>query len=1154
MNTTAGKPTGPSPQPDAHRAPLVAAARVEVVRELGHWSRAWDDLVANLPVPTPFLRSWWVSEVADGLPRFVLVTRERNLIGGIALEEDRAYGVSRLRMLGDGKLVPDHLDVLVTDAHRETVVQALRTWFRSGRPRVFQFDGLTAGSALLEVLPKRPRIEIVGDCPYRKLPTGDAEDTLADLPGAMRSTIRRARKKLEKAGVEHRLLPADHTAEGLERLRDLHERRWGDASGFLDVFDRFAAAATAGAQCGEVLLHELHRDGEVLASHVDLLTAGRVSYFQAGRNTASDLPSLGTVLMAHAVEHAGRIGAVEYDLLRGGQAYKDAWAHDARPVVRIEGSHGVRGRIALSVLTSRRRAGALKGRARRALLDRLTAVRRPLATVKRAAPAAVSTVRELVGRARDDRVLVTDPAELEALRNDWSVLRHDVQGPSSELDHVIARARHLPAGASLRVVTIRRRGRLVGAAPMKVEVRRGQGWLLPLEPFEASGLSYADDAALRHLLDALVALGYPMQFPALPEACTTAHVLRQRRAIIVRSSRTAGGPSVALDDSWREPAAHLAPDRRRDMRRTWRKANEAGTVRVEVLSPGEEVEQHFEALVHLEARGWKGAAGTALADNRRERAALREYLTSPAVRHRVCVARMTIDDQLVAVDIAVTVGGRLWGLKSAYDETFRSVTPGLHLHEAMLRLAAETGRSHFEFMGETSRVKEMWGSPPVQLRRLIVYPASLRGLSALRADAVTKARLGAVGLLRGADSGSGRAAFARAGRLAFRHVGQRCDAGPDRTVRVIDTADELAALRTGWEALDGDVPGAPSASLDWVAAFAHHLRSGEQLRVLTLWADEQLTAVAPFVLAGGRLTGRLHLVILSTTGLRYADQTELERLVASIEGARYPVSFDLLPRDSRTVGVLASAFARSLQRIDDRLGGPSIPLDPSWEEPLSKLSRNRRKSLRRGERRAADLGAVSFEVHEPGDETELRRWFDEYVRVEALGWKSASSLAFASDPRRQHLHWDYLSAPDVRPRVRIALLRIGASIAAIEISTVGADRWWAEKASFDPAFREVSPGNLLTARAIGYAAASGMSTYEFLGRCEDYKAARGDGFPLRSIRVYPPTARGLLAIATDGINAAPRRMAHALSQARRRSAAILPPSRTSASQPRSARS
>jgi CelD/BcsL family acetyltransferase involved in cellulose biosynthesis len=1151
MTTTAAKPAGRSSQPGAHRAPLVPAARVEVVRELGHWARAWDDLVANLPVPTPFLRSWWLSEVADGIPRFVLVTHERTLIGGIALEEDRAYGVSRLRMLGDGKLVPDHLDVLVTDAHREPVVQALRTWFRRGQPRVFQFDGLTAGSALLEVLPGRPRIEVVGDCPYRRLPTGDAADALADLPGAMRSTIRRARRKLEKAGVEHRVLPADHTTEGLERLRDLHERRWGEASGFLDVFNRFAAAATAGAQREEVLIHELHRDGEVLASQVDLLTAGRASYFQAGRNMATDLPSLGTVLMANAVEHAGRIGADEYDLLRGGQAYKDAWAHDARPVVRIEGWHGLRGRIGLSALILRRRAGALKGRARRALRHRLEAVRQPLAAVRRAVPRAASTIRELVDRTRDERVVITDAAGLESLRNDWSVLRHDVRSPSSELDHIIARARHLPEDASLRVMTIRRRGRLVGAAPMKLEVRRGREWLLPLESFEASGLSYADDAALGRLIDALVALGYPMQFPALPSACTTARVLRQRRAALIRSTTTAGGPSVALDDSWREPAAHLVPDRRRDMKRTWRKANEAGTVRVEVLIPGEDLEHHFEALVHLEARGWKGEAGTALAESGGERASLREYLTSPAVRHRVCVARMSIEDQLVAIDMGVTAGDRLWGLKGAYDETFRSVSPGLHLQEAMLRFAAETGHTHFEFMGETSRVKEMWGSPPVELRRLVVYPASLRGMSALRADAVAKARRAAMGLLRRTGSVSGRDAFARAGRLAFRHVGERFEAGPGHTVRVIGTTDELAALRTGWEALDGDIPGAPSGSLDWVAAFARHLRSDEQLRVLTLWAGEQLTAAAPFVLAGGRLTARLHLVILSTTGLRYADQRELERLVASIEGARYPVSFDLLPRDSRTVEVLASAFAYSWQRTDDRLAGPSIHLDPSWSEPLSKLSRNWRKSLRRGERRAADLGAVSFEVHETGDETELRHWFDEYVRVEALGWKSGSDLAFARDTRRQRLHWDYLSSPDVRSRVRIALLRIGASIAAIEISTLGANRWWAEKASFDPAFRDVSPGNLLHARVIAFAAASGMSTYEFLGRCEDYKAAWGDGFRVRSIRVYPPTPKGLLAIAADGLKALPRRAAHAASQARRRSAAIMPILRTSASRSRS---
>ncbi len=744
---------------------------VHVQGELAGWAPAWDELVAAAPVPSPFLRSWWLANTATGRPRFVLVTEGDRLLGGMALEEDRSYGMQRLRMLGQGRLAPDHLDVLAVAEERDRVGEALARWCARPGTRLFDLDGLTEGNAFLGLLPAA-RAETVDRSPFRRLPA-HPEEVLPSLPGALRNTIRRARRKLAAAGVEHRVLGPEGLDGGLERLRDLHLQRWGDRSGFIGRFERFASAARAGATAGEVVLHELHRDDAVVASQVDLVTAGRVSYFQAGRDMRSDLPSLGSVMMAHAVEHACTIGAREYDLLRGGQPYKDAWADDWRPVLRVLAAHGPGARAALE---------ARRGR-------------RAIASARRRLPPAARTI-----------------------------------------------------GAGLR------------------------------------------------------------------------------------------------------PAATSA---------------------------------------------------------------------TPRVARRSAPA----------------------------------------------------------------------------------------------------------------------ASVETAARRAFRRPGESVDTGDGRSVRVLDDPRALESLRAAWEMLDGDVLGAPSSTIDWVAAFAAHLPPRARLRVLTLQRDGQLTGAIPLVLRHGRL----ELVILSASGLRYRDEHELRTLLAALLGLRRPVSLDLLPAGSPTDRLVSDASTRAwLTRTSDRLAGPSVPLDATWADPLSKLSGRRAKGHRRHLRRAEEwFGPTRFELRTPRDEVELRRWFDAYVELEARGWKGEHGIAFAKDAARREMYWRYLRSPHVLPRLVVGALHLGDHVAAMTIDSVGCGRYWGEKASYDPAFAKVSPGELLLVETLRYAADAGLATFEFSGSCEGYKRVWGDGLPLRSHRLYPANPIGVAAVAVDAAGMLRRRSARSvrsLSAAVRRAA------------------
>ncbi|MDB5113971.1 MAG: hypothetical protein JWL78_1041, partial [Chloroflexi bacterium] len=47
--------------------------QVTVRRSLGGYATAWDALVDRQPLPSPFLRSWWLEAMSAAHPRFLLV-------------------------------------------------------------------------------------------------------------------------------------------------------------------------------------------------------------------------------------------------------------------------------------------------------------------------------------------------------------------------------------------------------------------------------------------------------------------------------------------------------------------------------------------------------------------------------------------------------------------------------------------------------------------------------------------------------------------------------------------------------------------------------------------------------------------------------------------------------------------------------------------------------------------------------------------------------------------------------------------------------------------------------------------------------------------------------------------------------------------------
>ena len=203
-----------------------------------------------------------------------------------------------------------------------------------------------------------------------------------------------------------------------------------------------------------------------------------------------------------------------------------------------------------------------------------------------------------------------------------------------------------------------------------------------------------------------------------------------------------GSPSIPIDASWQEPERKFDGKRRYTFRRRLRLAEATAPVSFEVLSPSPvEVEPLLDEAYRVEAAGWKGDRGTALAKDAARAAFFRRYASAAAREGILRLGFMRLGGRAIAMQLAVECGERFWSFKVGYDEAFTHFSPGILLY---LHLVARPRRSACDRSNcsDSRRAAQADGRPVerpcVTLR---AYPYGPRGLVLLGSDAAWLALL-----------------------------------------------------------------------------------------------------------------------------------------------------------------------------------------------------------------------------------------------------------------------------------------------------------------------------------------------------------------------------------------------------------------------------
>jgi CelD/BcsL family acetyltransferase involved in cellulose biosynthesis len=125
----------------------------------------------------------------------------------------------------------------------------------------------------------------------------------------------------------------------------------------------------------------------------------------------------------------------------------------------------------------------------------------------------------------------------------------------------------------------------------------------------------------------------------------------------------------------------------------------------EIVRSPVDLESELETGFALEASGWKGEVGTAIVSSPETEAFYRAVARAFQARGELRLSHIALDGVPVAFSFCIEHGGRLYSLKSGYDESFRKIVPGLVLQVSIVETCFERGIDRYELLGNQTEWK-----------------------------------------------------------------------------------------------------------------------------------------------------------------------------------------------------------------------------------------------------------------------------------------------------------------------------------------------------------------------------------------------------------------------------------------------------------------
>jgi CelD/BcsL family acetyltransferase involved in cellulose biosynthesis len=286
----------------------------------------WLELCGRTLDATPFqtpmwLLPWWRAFGSDDLA--VITARNESGLEALAplyviRDEDESLGV----FLGTG--ISDYLDVIGDASLIVPQMAGINC-------QMWDLQQLRPSSSLLPAsLPEgwSENVEDQEPCPTLTI---EGKQIATLISTHFQKKIRYYRRALARMGDVIVETPTTKTLDDLlTALFDLHAARWKrrNLPGVLadDTTQRFHRdVARRMLETGMLRMYATRVAGRIVAVFYGFALHGTIYYYLSGYDPDLEKLSIGTLIVAHAIEEAINDGATTFDFLRGAEEYKYAW-------------------------------------------------------------------------------------------------------------------------------------------------------------------------------------------------------------------------------------------------------------------------------------------------------------------------------------------------------------------------------------------------------------------------------------------------------------------------------------------------------------------------------------------------------------------------------------------------------------------------------------------------------------------------------------------------------------------------------------------------------------------------------------------------------------------------------------------------------------
>ncbi len=319
------------------------------------------------------------------------------------------------------------------------------------------------------------------------------------------------------------------------------------------------------------------------------------------------------------------------------------------------------------------------------------------------------------GVARMSVRIVSDPRELAALLPDWEELSASALEPNVFYEPwlLMPALQRLAVGRTLRLAFVFAADPARPEPPLltgffPLECQRGyKGLPIPSVrlwrhlhcfltiPLVRAGWAHETLAAFFDWLASDSRSGALMEFTLISGEGPFQQALVEALHGSSRPSHILESYTRALFRPAADAEAHLASGlsgrHRRKIKHQEKQLSALGHIEYDVLGQGDDIDARIEEFLQLEASGWKGREGSALASNAGERQYFEAIAREGFRRGQLMMSSLRLDGRPIAYKCDFLAGRGAFTFKIAFDENYARYSPGLLLEiHAIRRLHAQS--------------------------------------------------------------------------------------------------------------------------------------------------------------------------------------------------------------------------------------------------------------------------------------------------------------------------------------------------------------------------------------------------------------------------------------------------------------------------------